>query len=85
MHRGTPSFVDGCTQNILTHSAEARFSATPRLQVRTDIVKGTSRPKFLKDCRLVVPCPETEYLQVRACMFVKWAHAKAREAGQTLP
>lgn len=33
-------------------------------EVRTDIIKGTSRPKFLKDCRLVVPCPETDYLQI---------------------
>lgn len=35
-------------------------------QIRTDIIKGTLQPKFLKDCRLLVNTPEADVLRVRA-------------------
>ncbi|PNW74605.1 hypothetical protein CHLRE_12g490700v5 [Chlamydomonas reinhardtii] len=33
-------------------------------EVKTDVVKGSLAPKFLKDCRLAVPTPESDYLRI---------------------
>ncbi|KAG2452675.1 hypothetical protein HYH02_002908 [Chlamydomonas schloesseri] len=33
-------------------------------EVKTDVVKGSLAPKFLKDCRLAVPSPESDYLRI---------------------
>ena len=33
-------------------------------QVKTDVIKGSLQPKFLKDCRLAVPVPESDTLRV---------------------
>ncbi|EFJ45452.1 hypothetical protein VOLCADRAFT_102136 [Volvox carteri f. nagariensis] len=47
--------------------AEKNFYVKLRVgsnEVKTDVVKGSLQPKFLKDCRLSVPLPETDILRI---------------------
>lgn len=47
--------------------AEKNFYVKLRVggnEVKTDVVRGSSQPKFLKDCRLAVPMPESDYLRI---------------------
>ncbi|GLI66667.1 hypothetical protein VaNZ11_010597 [Volvox africanus] len=47
--------------------AEKNFYVKLRVgsnEVKTDVVKGSLQPKFLKDCRLAVPLPETDTLRI---------------------
>ncbi|PNH09633.1 hypothetical protein TSOC_003711 [Tetrabaena socialis] len=47
--------------------AEKNFYVKLRVgnnEVKTDIVKGSVQPKFLKDCRLAVPSPESDGLRI---------------------
>ncbi|KXZ49854.1 hypothetical protein GPECTOR_19g305 [Gonium pectorale] len=47
--------------------AEKNFYVKLRVgsnEVKTDVVKGSLQPKFLKDCRLAVPTPETDTLRI---------------------
>lgn len=54
-----------CKQTQSLHANTLAPAALHTLQIKTDVVKGTTEPKFLKDCRLVVPSPETDTLRVR--------------------
>lgn len=63
LHHGRHACVHACVRAVRA-AASSNGRAARCLQIKTDIVKGTSQPKFLKDCRLAVPSPETDYLRV---------------------
>lgn len=55
----------GCRAGTAVELCIAIHLWVAALQVKTDVVKGSLAPKFLKDCRLAVPTPESDYLRVR--------------------